>query len=197
MTHSFGPITPVEIILTAGGAVRGSVTIDGKPVPGKQVSVWYEPRHFHPDNYVVTRDDGTYELSKVMPGEVDVVLSFRLEDSAGYVKQIRSATVRDGETTPQDFDVSLGRGVVRGSLSLDRSLLEYASVTVQIPTTGATEERFARVRADGSFQLGRLPDGSMDLRAEAVLVSGDKLQRSLSVQLRDGEVLEQEIEFSR
>ena len=69
------PVDAVSVALAEGGTIRGKVTLDGKPAAGIRVYLRYAERHASSRIETKTESDGTYHLSKGIPGQTTVVAS--------------------------------------------------------------------------------------------------------------------------
>ncbi len=165
------------------GFVQGMVvTSDGNPI--REAVVWFGPRDPTSQqkdapsrarfaaHVVRTGDDGAFLSPPLPPGPVEVRAVAR-----GRALESRAVEVEAGASV--DVRIRLGSGgIARGKLLLaDGTPAKQAIVYSGVRR--AIGSRLARVGADGSFALDRLPPGDVELTALALEADGVTQQRAI------------------
>jgi protocatechuate 3,4-dioxygenase beta subunit len=164
-----------ELRLGRGGSIGGTVTAAGRPVPGAQVGLapageagFSRSGPFGSDQGSLTDEGGRFRFDRLPPGRYTVSAALRSQSSTPV------EVVLTGEET-QDVALALAEGaVIRGAVS---GLADAALGGVSVSASGP-DQFFANTRtaADGTFELAGVPEGMIQLTANA----GDFLTRSRS-----------------
>jgi len=157
----------IRIVLTAGGAVSGKVlSVDGRPVPGSRVAAGkglgsfigsgigsiaalHEGGDFHD-----TREDGTYEIKHLAPGEYYV-----LAKAEGFVYDHREKViVFEGKTT-ENVDFTLQPGVTISGLVRFESGEPVPDAQIQLMSLDFSKPQMGHTTSDqdGHFRFINLP----------------------------------------
>ncbi|MBI5092257.1 MAG: carboxypeptidase regulatory-like domain-containing protein [Candidatus Hydrogenedentes bacterium] len=219
-----GQVTPVEIILTTGGMVSGTVRRGGKPVPGLLVSAFSMSEGEMGDSRDATTDaNGTYTLAGLTPGEAHVSVqlhsSFDVSSAMSFRSKSQTVTVEADKVTAADFDLTTGTAVVEGKITSDGQPARMAMVAVLPSGADAATpqtlgenmmEAASMTGADGSFRIEGLTAGKITLMvtvigglgqaegsgsSDVAVVSGMN-SRTVTVQTVDGQTTHQDIELS-
>ncbi|MER5310725.1 S8 family serine peptidase [Streptomyces sp. NPDC002773] len=145
--------------------LSGTVTADGKPLGGAQVSV-----DGPLDRTVATAADGTYTLPRLLVGDYAVKVS-----RFGHVTTGRTVTVTADATTQADFVAPAAPGATVSGTVSDVSGPVAGTTVVAVGTPARTV-----VAADGRYTLP-LPYGSYQLRVTPTHGCAGPVVRSLEV----------------
>jgi len=169
MTAGGSPSQPLEIVLTEGGSVQGTVTFaDGSFLPC-QASVAYDEAHFIPDMQVDVTEDGTFKIDRVQPGavKVNVVVGTDLPWKERIFLS-KPAIVQTGATTVVDFTLHPLTGTLEGILSYpDGAVPSRVSLKLNMQVDGLTVGRAVQATPDGGFRFAGVPVGSGELEIDA------------------------------
>jgi len=193
------PVTPdVDIRLSSGGALGGIVVSEGgAPVGGAAVSVQAGGQGgmrfgMGPGlggSSALSDDCGRFRVDRLSAGRYSVTASLRGRSSPPVDVPLQAGESRE------DLRIALEAGAtLRGRVvGLDAAALSSANVTASGP-----QSYFAGVRPadDGSFTLGGVPAGSIDLRALAGDFTTSSRTASSQVEIAEGQTeAEAEIVF--
>ncbi len=161
VVSSGSPQPPVRVVLAKGGVLRGVVRLGGSPHEGVFVMAVAAAGGTGSSDEVVTAADGTFELTNVQPGEVEVRAKLIVwPTDFGGRSLSRSAAVSDGQVTAVDIDFPAEVGRLEGSVEVagDPKLDGIVSGTVPVP--GGEEEHFSLLN-DGQFRFEQVPSGML------------------------------------
>jgi hypothetical protein len=171
------------------GAVRGKVTVDGKPY--QKSAVEFVPvegkRHLVP-----VTEDGTYTAEKMIPGNYKVVIHPAEKgpkiDAALQDARTTKLTVDVAAEKATLFDIPLksvekqtppepkGNGSVQGKLTFDGKPVSGVVVRFISPEN----KRYpAPTNDEGAYQVGQLPAGTYKVTIEPPPVGGPKIAAAL------------------
>ena len=173
----------VELLLSQGGILTGTVKREGEPIPG--LRMWagnsfgrpYEHGDEAPGNMAFlalagTSSDGEYTFAKMPYGRYQI----RVMDAnpntplSGRYLVRRWAEIKDGETTVLDVDVEEGSvvsGTVLGLAGFESVQLRLYDQRYPQTTLYSTEERHDSAKPDalGYFRFPPVPGGDYYVRA--------------------------------
>ncbi|MET9736182.1 S8 family serine peptidase [Streptomyces sp. NPDC006458] len=145
--------------------ISGTVTVDGTPLAGAQVSV-----DGPLDRTVVTAPDGTYTLPRLLVGEYAIKVT-----RFGYLEAGRTVTVTADSTTQVDFTTRTAPIATVSGTVTDVTGPVAGSTVVALGTPAKTT-----VAADGHYTLP-LPHGSYQLKVTPAQSCANPLGRALDV----------------
>lgn len=176
----------IELVLDAGGTIEGAVVDEnGKPVSGADIRAVGKTWGFW-RNQAMSKDDGSFEVEGVPPGEV------RVEASRGWRDTLRAPGKTDDDTQGEKVQVVAGQtvtvnlvvesqsGQITGKvLDADGEPVGDAYVSAQRESDAAGAQRGNARRAsrwswgkqpeltnpDGEFTLDELSPGTYTVRA--------------------------------
>ena len=168
-------LVAADIRLGRGGSIAGTVTAAGRPVPGAQVALapageagFGRGDPFGAGQGTLTDEGGRFRFDRLQPGRYTAGATLRSQSSAA------EEAVVTGEES-QDVTLTLAEGaVIHGTVS---GLADAARGGVNVSASGA-DQFFASTRtaSDGTFELAGVPEGTIQLNANA----GDFLTSSRS-----------------
>ncbi|MFA6242370.1 MAG: carboxypeptidase-like regulatory domain-containing protein [Candidatus Hydrogenedentales bacterium] len=190
------PITPepgatieVRIVLSKGGTLEGAVTVGGQPVEG--VSVHVESNTEIARGY--TGPDGTYQLTRVTPGEFTVGTQL----DGGKRSLVQLAVVVAGQTTRVDFAFGGATSAVQGIVTVDGEPATKGSMRLSVATGSGIEERFCTtIQPNGKYLFSESPAGAATLQVSADLQNHRTASRQLLFSIPQGESVSQDVEIS-
>jgi hypothetical protein len=192
-------VTPeIDIRLSSGGTLSGVVVSEaGAPVGGAAVSVQaggqggmrFGPGPGLGGSSALSDDGGRFRVDRLSAGRYSVTASLRGRSSTPVEVALQAGESRE------DLRIALEAGAtLRGRVvGLEAPLLGTANVTASGP-----QGYFAGVRpaSDGSFTLGGVPAGTIDLRALAGDFTAGSRTAATQVEIAEGQTeAEAEIVF--
>ncbi|MBX3177978.1 MAG: carboxypeptidase regulatory-like domain-containing protein [Candidatus Hydrogenedentes bacterium] len=175
---------PVTVVLLAGGAIEGRVTLGGFSVPGA---------HMYISSDAIAREltartdgEGHYHVTGVTPG----VARVRASIGTHPITRSRSveSQVRVGETAVADIEFPLADASIEGNIYGANMEPAEASITLIVDSAGHIEH-FRKSRALGAYAIEEVPPGPATLEA----LSEQGLLKRITVELVAGETLLQDI----
>ena len=165
-------LTGVDIQLTRGYTISGTVTSRNNGVPLSNVSVGVSSPGSTYSGYAwtSTKDDGTYQTTALAPG--DYIVSYdnynglyvrQYHDGAASEESATIVRITDAPVTGIDAQLSLG-GVVRGTVR-DASGTPIAGATIGVATAPASSAAASSTPAILGIEVITSPDGSFALPA--------------------------------
>ena len=187
---------PLEVVLTAGGAVKGTVAPMPKDKSARlRVSVSDDKWNLKRED---VDEDGSYLLEHVTPQDGKAKLSISYDNDRARISYRYSifekpVTVEDGKTTQIDFTLEKHTSVIEGQIQLADALLpSYIQVQAVYRTDQTTETHSVRANLDGTYRLDSLPAGKAELHATLVDQSnGEHTLGQKAVEIGEGQVLKQ------
>jgi len=149
----------IDIVMTGGGSIAGSVTLDGKPVTGEDV---------YADGARDTTDEmGRYEISHVIPGAVTVSVGVNA-GRGGRHHQSRQATVIEGAVEYEDFAFFSSNSSIEGTIfeSDGDVLREDSTIRLAMYSDSGAREEFTTTPRNGHYSIVGIPGGSGKLTLE-------------------------------
>jgi len=174
---------PVEIILSSGGTIEGTVLDQqGNPVSNRQISVG-NPTGLIPQSTVTDRN-GEYRLEHVPAKPVLVVKQGAPTGHAVSLDaETKTVAVQEGKTVRVDFGAQRGitiRGTVfKGNSPVPDAPILLAQADVDPSVTDSRQ--FARSEQDGSYIFHDVPEGDL-----LFLYTADSKQNYLDLLNNDG-----------
>ena len=183
------PVSPrMQVVLSEAGTIQGKVTVNGAPLPDVDVLAISrdDPGSFH---RAKTRLDGTYEIAKVAPGQVSVLL----DPKSGWSRDA-SAIVEAGQAAWVAFELVAGTAVIEGCLTVGGEIPQRAAIALSL---GEKPIRSAIASSEGLYRLDKLPAGRISLIATALDAGGQYLEQRIELDVGEGETIRQDIDIQR
>ncbi len=183
-----GQTIQVEIMLTDGGAVEGTVRLGGKPITAQI----YAGRSDGSQGQNVAADaNGVYTLGGLAEGEYHISASIQIPGGGNRNGQ-QQATVQTGMVTEVNFDFTTGDATVEGVVTMNGTPVTEGHVGAMMSNA---ESVGSQLGADGSYRLEGLPAGAISLFLG--VRSGDAwVSRSIPVETVSGQVVRRNIEVT-
>jgi hypothetical protein len=188
---SAGAVVDKDLVLDDGGTIRGAVVDgDGKPLAGVHVRAHQLAAEWDSNGSVLSRDDGTFSVDNLLPGEYRVTASkgrsawasgeLRKPGTDDDAKQGERTTVRSGQIANVRLVVEAMSGVIHGRVEdADGKPVTdvFISASRESDAAGASAGDVEKVRwsaddrpalsaTDGSFSLDMLAPGKYTLLAQ-------------------------------
>ena len=186
----------VQVVLDRGGRIEGHVRRGGQPVEGLPVSVQPAARTDHRPPSADTGPDGRYAIETVPTGEILVVVRSEKESSPTAYLVRQPAIVETGAVTVVDFDLPMATCVIEGTVTANGEPAPLAHVAVKVSGTDYETDRWQRVEPDGRYRFEGLPPGAVALRASVEMRPGRPNDKTLRLELAEGEILRRDIRFN-
>ena len=172
-----GAATPVELVMSGGGAVEGVVSLAGKPLADANVML----------NATSVKSDtkGKYRVSGLASGEFHLRVDWRRGEISRSVQE--TVTVLGEEVVQLDVDLRGSGAVLEGVVYVDETPATEGTVTVSSTETGLGVS--SPIHGGGSYRLDDLPAGVFELGAHVKGAVGDGIR----VNLLPGQALQQDL----
>jgi large repetitive protein len=184
---------PINLVLEQGGVIEGRVTLDGRPVERAGIRVLPQIEVITTmddlsETVTKTNPDGTFRLTDLIPGDVNVILMMPqiIEDGASIsIREVtRQAVVSPGLVTEVFFDLQTHQGLITGATLHSQEHPFPVQIHVTIFNDAGEEETFTTNTNNGRYMIENLPTGTA--RVVATLFDPDSGQRS---KVKETEVL--------
>jgi hypothetical protein len=145
----------IDLVLASPGAIEGTITRGGKPLPRFQVTAAPHPIANNASFVVKTDADGKYRFDRLVPGEYLVTATGGMHPIAGVTQSGQLVTVVAGEAAR--FDVDLPDRTVdlvvnlRDEAAAPVRMAELHLVTGALQATVAREVHAAEAQLTGGF----------------------------------------------
>lgn len=189
---------PVAIVLAAGGTVEGWVDLPDDPGGVVGVTIQYPQKHYLANQQTSVQDDGTYRLTGIIPGEatVRVGITVREPDAHGARTMEQTVTVESGRVTTADFILPDATCAIEGSLTLEDPATVDVLLWLNLATETGDEEHILRLKATDAYRMNHIPAGHGILKVQALGEKGRLIEEtSIDIDMRDGQVLQQDFQF--
>lgn len=189
-----GQTIQVEIVMSGGGTVEGTVTANGAPAASQQVYV-QQPST---GNYqsATTDEHGFYTIGKISPGEVTV--GTNVERDGARRGQNKSAVVEAGTTTTVDLNVDFGTGSIEGKVTAGGQPVTQGNISAMLQggDTEGMQNISGSIAADGSYTISGLSAGTYKLMVQAGAPGGSQPRmRVVGATLEEGQALYLDIDL--
>lgn len=152
----------VEIVLSAGGTIHGLITVGGQSPDGRAF-INYTPEN-QDQQYGEVNVDGTYEVTGLSPGPVEVVGYLRTsEDDSRRI--VRQAIVASDEVTQVDFDFPELNAAMSGRVMIGEVPATEGSVRATVQTSVGEETFGGSIEPNGSYRIEAMAAGTAEVRA--------------------------------
>ena len=190
--------TRVDICLTAGGEIEGTVRVGGTPSSGQWVNVYNASAPGGNQSGKSTDENGFYRLTGLAAGTVRV--SVHLSDVQGSPSGrniTREAVVEDGLVTVVDFDVPLADALIEGAVTSGGQPVKGGHVNVQVKGQGGMQESsYSAIKSDGTYRIESAPVGSVRLQVGAQTGDGGSWRtKVVDVETVSGRAIRKDIDF--
>ena len=195
---NIGPISPgkttsnIIITLQPGQAISGNV-VDraGSPLSGVAIYPGNLPPEFARANPELTKEDGSFTLSGLLPGETTIT---------AHAPAYAPVTVPLPKNPGQPIRIVLGQGgTIAGTVFLGKDPATDAIFSIDY-RHGTIASSTTRSRIDGSFQLAGLTPGEVQVRLTLPTPSTDGLtkgrEKILSAVIEEGHTTTLHFRFS-
>ncbi|MBI3119419.1 MAG: carboxypeptidase regulatory-like domain-containing protein, partial [Candidatus Hydrogenedentes bacterium] len=183
--------TPVEVRLSTGGAIEGTVTVGGVRTAG--VNIAYIQDGGGSNGQAVTDANGAYRIDGVPAGNITVTGHFQRD--AGNRSISREAVVESDQVTVVDLEFVIGTTVIEGYVTVNGAPPNQEGMAVFVISGDATEPVMAQLQSNGFFRLEGLPAGEGTLHVQ--LHSGEApMMRMVQVRTQEGQTTRQDVELN-
>jgi hypothetical protein len=117
----------VEVDVIYGGVIEGTVWLDGTPVVGTQVALYYPDGdsgspHSETGQATLTEDDGYFSFKTLVPGEAQIQAYLQLDMGRETIRtQLAIIEAGAGTNVDIDFNKSLEGQLIYGDLPVQRA----------------------------------------------------------------------------
>jgi hypothetical protein len=179
------------IVLQNAGIIEGTVMHDSEPLEGATVSVRFLDRTNMPWMGSNSAKDGTYRISGLPPGEVEVSAEI-----AGNRRVNRKALVESGATTEVHLAFGHATSTVYGQVKAERYAPKRVNVQYRVVTKSGVESREVQVAPDGVYRLESLPAGQVLLSAQFWSSDNQEVKQFMEFELAEDASVRRDFEFS-
>jgi len=185
-----------RIVLPSPATIDGVIEIDGvSPFRDMAVNTRYVDARYLPSGYMQPNDDGTFRLTGLAPGHLEVNVH-PMGGSAHRVK--KTIAVESGKTIQQRFVFESGTGVIEGTLLAGGEPVREARMSLERPSDDVAQYLRIRSEPSGSFRFENVWAGDLLLtvtRATPDSPSGP-VRDEVLLTLEEGQVLQEDIELT-
>ncbi len=190
---ALGQATTVEIVMTGGATIEGTVSANGVPMANQHVYIQSNQGGGHQS----TQSDanGFYTIEKVAAGEISV--HARIQRDGATKTQSKTVTVQGGYTTTVDLNVEFGTAAVEGRLTVGGQPVNQAHVAAIYAGGDNTspEQVQGQVSPDGTYRIEGLSAGTHRIMANAAAPGSDQRRmRMIEITVQDGQTVQLDIE---
>ncbi len=187
--------TRTDIVLTAGGALEGSVFLDGKPLTGSNVGYRSDAGDLF--NRLVPVDaEGHYQALHLRPGPLEVYVSATEDLGSDWRMISRPAEIAEGQITRVDFDLAPARARIEGRITLNGEPPASTTVGAVFRRADAEEQIRCQANQQGEYETPLLPSGNVTLDVSAYGEDRTGLRTQRKASLADGQILRLDIDFT-
>jgi uncharacterized GH25 family protein len=189
-----GQVANVEIVMTGGATIEGTVFANGEPAANQNVYVSGGPTAYHAS--ATTDENGVYRFERVPEGEISV--NARVTQDGATRSQGETVSARGGFTTTVDLSVIFGSGVIEGQITANGQSVSggFVVAILQGAQDGESQSVQGMVTEEGSYTVSGLLPGNYRLMAQSVLAeSGQRRMRVVEVAVEDGQTVQRDIEL--
>jgi len=186
-----GSTTSVEIVLTTGGTVQGTVMANGAPVANQDV--FLQTDDVGDIRSATTDAAGFYSISRISPGEVSLNASVELDGTTRH--QEKPATITANATTTLNFDIAFGSSAIEGRITIEGQPVTeaYISAIFAELSDGLPANVDGTVSPDGTYRIAGLDAGAYKLM---VHTGFSERSRIVDATVGEGETLHLDIDLS-
>ena len=182
----------VRIVLRQPGSIEGTVTREGKPVPGMAVMAMYGGQDM--PSVTKTDGDGAYALEGLAPGTFMVVANPARMRDGGALQE--TAIIEAGRVTQVDFEFQSKSSRIEGRITIAGEGVGGAKVALISPGAAGGHASQTTASPDGFYQIDDLAAGEAILSVEATAPGGEVFLRGIPVEIAEDAVVQQDVAFA-
>lgn len=189
-----GETLQIEIVMTGGGTVEGTVYANG--VPSANQNVYIQSTGGSGGNSATTDANGFYTVPNIASGEV--VVHAQVTRDGATKSQSKTAVVEGGFTTTVDLSVDFGTGAIEGKVTMGGQPVTEGMVVAVLQGAEVTEQQNiqGRIASDGSYAVSGLSAGAYKIMVHVVDPgSGQRRARMVDAAVEDGQTLYLDIDL--
>ncbi|MCX7046311.1 MAG: carboxypeptidase-like regulatory domain-containing protein [Candidatus Sumerlaeota bacterium] len=162
----YGEAHSLRIGLKRGGAIRGTITSDGKPAPNVSVSVirsYNDSGQWNPAEQranqgmsVQTDENGAYKISALRAGNYTLNVS-KYESGAGINRSVK-CEIADGEEKVLDIALDGGKCALYGRILKGQTPIPEANLSIY-PRRGGGSSRQTQSKSNGEYRIEGIEEG--------------------------------------
>ena len=182
----------VEIRLSEGGSIEGTVRLGGRPAANQQV--FCHSSSGGQSQNTTTDGNGYYLISGL--GEGDYNVSGMVQQPGGGARNgFQQVTVQTGMVSTANFDFTPGDAVIEGTVTIAGQPIAEGHVAAIVSVGESTEQVSTQIGVNGAYLIEGVPAGMVNLNVGAR--SGDAwLNRSVQVEAVSGRTVRRDIDLN-
>jgi protocatechuate 3,4-dioxygenase beta subunit len=198
VTLRAGQESTVNVVLTQGGVIEGTVYLDHQPWSGRELRLNAGRAENMFGVTAKTSESGAYRFEKVRIGSARVILFAPTSmevSSRDHRVQCKVVNVFGDKTTTADFHFSSCTARMEGVITLNGVPVSaaHAGLALEVSLPDGMEQYNARLDADGTYRFPCIVDGAALLKVWTRLA--DPAPAPVEVSIVPGETLHQDIEL--
>lgn len=142
------------------GAVKGTVTLGGKPLKG---TVWFGGEHGQPHVPILTHEDGTFAVLLPLPDDAKWPVVDVTAETPYVHRTVNNVQLQRHEGKPWTVEIDVPSTLLLGEV-VDAAGAVKRSAIINVAAADGSEQQI--LSDDGSFSISGLPAGRTALRAE-------------------------------
>lgn len=182
---SSGDSNSLEIVLSQGGTVTGTITINGGPASGVNlyISGNSPDNRFHENT--TSNSEGIYRIGGLPEGVHNLSAHTEIDGQQRSFNQ--DVELVNDLVTEVNFDFLPGTSIIEGYIFIAENETSAGRVSLQVDTGSGIESRYQEIGSNEAYRFENLPAGEITLRAWGT--SGGNGNKTATASLGDGETL--------
>ncbi len=187
-----GQSTHVEIVMTGGATIEGTVYANGAPIANQHVFAQSLAQGQHRST---TDANGFYTLDKLPAGEV--MIQAQVTRDGATKSQNKTVTVEAGFTTTVDLSVDFGSGAIEGTITIGGQAISEGFVVASMPgEDSAGQQVQGVVSPNATYAISGLSTGTYRVMFHAVAAGSTQRQmRVIDTTVTDGQTTRLDVEI--
>lgn len=162
VTIALGVQNRADIVLSAGTSIIGTVTMNGTPLSGAEVSADVKDKG---GGQARTDAQGRYRIDRLPAGEVKVIASSGQHGLSRHAHT--SAAIVEGLVTEINLELNAGTATIEGTIYAEPGVPVRTRMSVSARWDNRDGGVYTRTDANGNFVLDGLPEGLVFLHVHA------------------------------
>ncbi|MCX7049176.1 MAG: carboxypeptidase regulatory-like domain-containing protein [Candidatus Sumerlaeota bacterium] len=160
----YGGVHALRIGLRHSGAIKGTVTVKGKPVSGARISHYGANDSLGGDFEEIsdrssdTDEDGFYRIADLVPGSYGLNVDYSPSGETGFSQHV-SVSLGEAEEKTVDIKIDSGAGILFGRVLKNGTPSPDIGLTLRSGKSYESPTFAARSNPNGEYRIENLPEG--------------------------------------